>query len=556
MLRSVFTKDLWDRRRSMIWWVIGMGALTGWLAAFYPVLRDSEAMTDFINDFPPELLALFGIDPATFLTGAGYVQTEMYSFVAPIIVIAFTVSAGVAATSREESTGTMDMLLSNPIRRSTVVLQKADSLALLSFVIVLIPALTLMILNTPLDLKLSTGGILAISFGLWLLGMVFGGITLLVGAFSGNPTVAGGAGAAVAVLAWVVAAFSQLFTWLEIPAKLSPFTWYLHDLPLLNGMSTGHLWLILLAAFVLAAATVLFVRRNIATEQAVLPERAKARKKSTSVSPRATALLRSPFGKSLWDRRVSIWVWSLGLGTILFATFAAWPAIAGDADAMAGVVEAFPKELLAMFGLTDPSSLATPEGFVSSRTYGSVGPIVLIVFTMTAMTALVGREESTGRLDLVLSSTVPRRRLLVEKAAAVGLLTLVFAAVLFLIGMASNVLYDTEVSLFNMLASNVGLALLGLCFWGIAVALWSIVPPGTAVGVTSAIGVVAWFLNGLGSFIDVLAPFRWISPFYWYLGDVVALDKGFTFGYLALGAVALAGTAFAVLRFRTRDLAV
>ena len=61
----------------MIWWVIGMGALTGWLAAFYPVLRDSEAMTDFINDFPPELLALFGIDPATFLTGAGYVQTEM-----------------------------------------------------------------------------------------------------------------------------------------------------------------------------------------------------------------------------------------------------------------------------------------------------------------------------------------------------------------------------------------------------------------------------------------------------------------------------------------------
>ncbi len=556
MLRSVFAKDLWDRRRSMIWWVIGMGALTAWLAAFYPVMRDSEAMKDFINDFPPEMLALFGIDPATFLTGAGYVQTEMYSFVAPIIVIAFAVSVGVAATSREESTGTMDMLLSNPIRRTTAILQKLDSFALLSFVIILVPAVTLMALNTPLGLKLNTGGIIAISFGLWLLGMVFGGATMLIGAFTGNPTVAGGAGAGFAVLAWVVGAFAELFTWLEIPSKLSPFTWYLHDLPIINGMSSGHVWLIITAAAFLAGATVLFARRNIATEQAVLPERAKAGKRSTATSPRATALLRSPFGKSLWDRRKSIWIWSLGLGTILFATFAAWPALAGDSEAMAGVVEAFPKELLAMFGLTDPTSLATPQGFVSSRTYGSVGPIVLIVFTMTAMTSLVGREESTGRLDLVLSSTVPRRRLLAEKAAAIGVLSLIVAVVLFLIGLVSNALYGTEISLVNMLASNVGLALLGLCFWGIAVALWSSVTPGAAVGITSAVGVVAWFLNGLGSFIDVLSPFRWLSPFYWYLGDIVPLGKGFTFGYLALAVVALAGTAVAVMRFRSRDLAV
>ena len=109
MLRNVFTKDLWDRRRSMIWWVIGMAAMTGWLAAFYPVIRDSDEMQDFLEDFPPELLALFGIDPDTFLTGAGYLQGQLYSFIAPIIIVTFCVMAGVAATAREEKSGTMDM---------------------------------------------------------------------------------------------------------------------------------------------------------------------------------------------------------------------------------------------------------------------------------------------------------------------------------------------------------------------------------------------------------------------------------------------------------------
>jgi hypothetical protein len=49
---------------------------------------------------------------------------------------------------------------------------------------------------------------------------------------------------------------------------------------------------------------------------------------------------------------------------------------------------------------------------------------------------------------------------------------------------------------------------------------------------------------------------RYFSPFYWYLGDTVPLSKGFTFGYLALALVAVAGTAVATRRFTTRDLAV
>ena len=105
--------------------------------------------------------------------------------------------------------------------------------------------------------------------------------------------------------------------------------------------------------------------------------------------------------------------------------------------------------------------------------------------------------------------------------------------------------------------NNIGLGLLGLCFWGIAVALWSLLgSSGPAVGITSAVAIAAFFMNGLGAIVSGLAFMRYLSPFYWYLGDTVPLAKGFTSGYFALAAVAVLGSVLASRRFRTRDLAV
>jgi len=556
MLRNVFTKDIWDRRVSMIWWVVGMVALTGWLAALYPLLRDSEAMQDFLEEFPPELLAMFGMDPATFLTGAGYLSAQMYSFIAPIVILAFTITMGAAATAREERNGTMDMLLSLPIRRESVVAQKALSLAALSGVVVLSIAFTLVVMNPVFDLKLSMDGLIAVNAGLWLLGLVFGYLAIALGAFTGNPTTTAGITAGLAILAWFVNAFSALYDWLEWPSKLSPFSWYLHDMPLINGMSTGHIWLLLAAVVLVVAAGLLFARRNIATEQAVVPEAAARRKKTKLIRPRATWLLGSVFGKSVWDRRKTVWIWGFGLSTMTLFTFAAWPALAQDSNAMQNLVDSFPKELLAMFGLTDAAALATPEGFVSSRTYGSVGPIVVIVFAITAMASLVAHEESTGRLDMVLSNPLQRPNVLGEKANAVFALIGVIGAILFGVALFGNAQWDTGMRVWYLLTANIGLGLLGLCFWGIAVALWSILGGSGSVGATAAVAVVTYFLNGLGASVDILGPFRYLSPFYWFLGDTVPLSKGLTWGYLALAVVAVGGTLFAMSRFRSRNLAV
>jgi ABC-2 type transport system permease protein len=240
-----------------------------------------------------------------------------------------------------------------------------------------------------------------------------------------------------------------------------------------------------------------------------------------------------------------------------FITFAAWPALSENTEALEGLVNSMPKEVLAMFGITDPGALATPQGFVSSRTYGSIGPTVVIVFAITAMTAFVGREESSGQLDLVLSNPVRRSVVIPEKTAGVVALLGVIVLFLTVVAFAGNAIWDMGFEPISIIAANVGLGLLGLSFWGIAVALWSLLgSSGPAVGITSAVAVTAFFMNGLGTIVEGLAFMRYFSPFYWYLGDTVPLAKGFTFGYLALAVLAVIGSAIATRRFDSRDLAV
>ena len=556
MLRNVYTKAIWDHRRSTVWWAVGAAAIVTWVSFVYPILRDSDEMQGFIEDLPSGMLALFGIDPAIYLTGAGFLQVQFFSLFGPLVLITLGISLAVGATANEEKDGTMDMLLSVPISRVSLITQKASMAVTLIAVVGSTIAGTMLILNTVIDLGLSIEGVVAVNVSLVLLGLVFGGVTLVIGAFSGRSSAAIGIGILAAAISWVVNAFAGLFEWLELPSRLSPFTWYLDGSPLIYGWTAGHAWLAITVMVLAAVSALLFSRRNIAVDRAIVPSVSGRRRTGRIHKVRASRLLRDVFGKSLWDRRRSVWGWAGGLVVLLLLTFAAWPTFEKDSAAISAMISAMPKELFAMFGQTDPDSIATAAGFISSRTYQAVGPIVMMVFAIGAVSGLVAKEEARGQLDMVLSNPVSRRLVLIEKAGAIAVLALVIGLALTVFGLAGNAIWDTDLDVAHILAANAGLVLLALCFGGIAIAVWSAFGSGPAIGVTAAIGAAAWFLNGLGAIVDGLAPLRILSPFYWYLGDTAPLAKGFEPQYLLLLLVAIVGTAFAAWKFESSDLAV
>ena len=557
MRASVFAHTLSTKRRSIIGYSIGCVALIAWVTAAYPIIRDSEAFEGLIERFPPAMMALLSIDPDTFLTAAGYLQAQFYALFAPLIVMFFVIGSSANATAAEERDATMDMLLSVPISRHRVVLEKFAVVVVGSFIIVASITVSLLILNPIVDLELTPNSVIAANVSMWLLVVLFGAVTLMAGAFSGTPTTARTVGGIAAFLAWFVNGFAPLYTWLSGPSKISPFTWYLNNNPFIEGWGSGHVWLILVAAAVVLAAAWLFARRDIATEQAVLPKRATRFQAKSHRKPRAVWLLSSVYGKTVWERRRSMVGWSIGFGFLIVAVFAAWPAMSEDADALRSLISAMPREIFAIFGMTEPEALTTPAGFASSRAYLSVGPIALALFTVSSVSSTLVRPEATGTLDLLLSNPVSRRHVLQAKALGIVTVTLVVVVVTTIVAFVGAARWGLDLEFGNVIAANVGLALLGLCFGGLTMAFWAMRTTSlSATRLTLIIAVATFFLNGIGSLADVLAPVRWISPFYWYFGDVPPLAKGFEPAYLLLLGVAVGGAWIAFSRFEHRDLAV
>lgn len=126
-------------------------------------------------------------------------------------------------------------------------------------------------------------------------------------------------------------------------------------------------------------------------------------------------------------------------------------------------------------------------------------------------------------------------------------------AIVLLVG---NPLVGMELGIANVLAINVGLALLALLFGSLAMAVgaWT-GRRGMAAGVAAGAAVAAFFVNGLAPLVSALETPQKFSPFYWFL-DPKPLVNGFAWGQLLLlGAVSVGFFAAAAWAFRRRDIA-
>ena len=65
-----------------------------------------------LDAWPDALKEAFGLDAYT--TGPGFLNTELFSMMFPIVLIAVALGAAAAATAGEEERGTADLLLAAP----------------------------------------------------------------------------------------------------------------------------------------------------------------------------------------------------------------------------------------------------------------------------------------------------------------------------------------------------------------------------------------------------------------------------------------------------------
>lgn len=262
MLTSVLTKTLRDQTRSLIGWCVSLALLVAMYVAFWPTVRDQPSMGDFLDQLPEAFRSLFASSGADMSTPTGYVQVELLSFMGPIAVLLYAVGTGAGAIGGEEDKHTLDLLLSNPVSRTRVVLDKFVAMAAGTFLLASVTGLALVFEGRLADLELDEGMVAATMLHLALLGVVFGTVALALSASTGRTGTSRGIPAVLAVVAYVVNGLAPLVDWLEGIQKFSPFFQYIGHDPLRHGVDGGSLAVSVGTALVLLVMAVMGFRRR------------------------------------------------------------------------------------------------------------------------------------------------------------------------------------------------------------------------------------------------------------------------------------------------------
>ncbi len=261
--RTIFAKALYDQRRGLLGWSIGIAATTALFILLFPMVRDMPDLEVFLDQYPDVFGQLFNIEAIT--TGAGFLNAELFSLLGPALFLIYGIGRGARAVAGEEENGTLEVLLATPVSRARVMAEKA--LALLTGVAVLgVVLFTTMITFGPLvDLGLGVRYAAAASTSLVLLGAEFGLLSMAVGAVTGRRGVAIGVAGVAAVASYLLYALGALVEQLEPWRFLSPYQHAMGTDPILNGMSGGYaVAMIAVTLAMIALATPLLERRDIA----------------------------------------------------------------------------------------------------------------------------------------------------------------------------------------------------------------------------------------------------------------------------------------------------
>jgi ABC-2 type transport system permease protein len=262
-MSTVLIKTLRDQKVSGPIWIAGVLAISAYVMMLYPIIANDPNLTSFIQNLPQAMKAIFG-GQLDYSTANSFLSAQLYSVIAPIILIVYGVSQGVGAIAGEEERGTLGLLLSCPVPRRSVLLQKAAAMAAGVAALAATLWAGLLFFGMVRGVSIDVSGLAYGTLSLALVSLFFGAMGLAVGAATGRRGVATGAVVGFAVATYLLNAFLNLVDWLWVARFITPFYYYSGNAPLTHGLSVSHALVLSGAVIVLIAASVWgFERRDL-----------------------------------------------------------------------------------------------------------------------------------------------------------------------------------------------------------------------------------------------------------------------------------------------------
>ena len=246
----------------------------------------------------------------------------------------------------------------------------------------------------------------------------------------------------------------------------------------------------------------------------------------------------------LVGRRRAVLGYSLGAAIYAFVIVALYPSFE-HSTGLDNLTKNSPT-IAALLGAV--GSITSPAGWLSVNLYANFFPLLVLLATVGYGASSLAGQDEEGTLATVVTLPIRRRRVTVEKAAALGAqaaaIVVATTAVL-----ALGHFFDITVSTAHLWGSSLGVLLLGIDLGLVALAVAAATGRrGTALGVASGLAAASYLISSLAPVVAWIRPARFVSLFYWSVGNDqlssglsaselgVLVVVGLIFGGLAIAA--------------------
>ncbi len=266
MTGSIFWLTLRHRWRFTLLWGIGL-ALIGWVTmAAIPNMESLTRLTEAIANMPPVMLQMLGVDDVTQLAGPESFLASAYFARAIILMAVFGVVVGLMVSSGEEADGILDVVLSWPLPRWRLQLERFLAFALIGVIVVTFSWIGLWVGLRGTELVIDEARMVDNFIGLVPLTLTLIAIAMFCGAAFNSRGLAIGVASGVVMAGYIVSFLggSTEGSFLNTLSPLSPFHYYNPNAITREGLNYGEMGLLLAVTVVLVGLSLwLFQRRDV-----------------------------------------------------------------------------------------------------------------------------------------------------------------------------------------------------------------------------------------------------------------------------------------------------
>lgn len=234
----------------------------------------------------------------------------------------------------------------------------------------------------------------------------------------------------------------------------------------------------------------------------------------------------------LSDRRRSVLAWGVPIGLMSAFIVSIFPSVE---DALSKAVADYPPALREAFGIGE---LANVEQYLHAEMLSLIVPLALGYLAVRAVASGLSGAAESGRLDVLLSAPVSRKRLCAAGFVATAIELAAVLAVSWALTMVGSVLAGAGLAAGPAAAGFASVWPLALLFAGLGIVVcgWSLRTPIVTGSVAGAL-VAMYVIDLVGRLDPGLSGVRYVSVFKYY-GNAVE-DGIEPFAFCAVTAVAI-----------------